>query len=199
MSAIAGGVAVLAILGGFAVALLTVSAAIAVTKRPHAEHEETGTAARDGDDLVVTVGSPLPPECLLCGEPSSYRVPPSALLRNLGAHPDAALALSGMGLPLCASHFHTQQRFERDVAIGATGAFLVFVVNVGALLLLGGGHSALMLLPGALAFAAVFAYSVTRRPGHLFVGRATVRHVRIHGVAQMLLDTLPSVTAESNH
>lgn len=194
MSWWSGGIAAIAILGGFAVVMLTVAAVVGRAQRPSPEVEETGVASRDGNNLVVTVGSPLPPRCVLCGDASSYRVPASALLRNLGAHPDAAAALTATRLPLCDAHARVQERFERNVAVAAATAFLVLLVNVAVLLAPGGHHSAVMLTPAALAFVAVFAYSVARRPGKLFVGRATLRHVRIAGVGRELLDSLPPLT-----
>ncbi len=194
---LSSGVVTIAVLGGFAVVMLTVAALIGSTKRPRPETEPSGVAWRDGDDLVVTVGLPLPPRCLLCGDPSSYRVAPSALLRNLGARPDAALALNGNRLPLCDVHYAAQHHFERNVALSSTGAFVVLVVNTVVLIASGALDWAVMFLPSLMAFGGVFTYSLARRPGRLLAGRATVRHVRIRGASQALLDTLPSFTMET--
>jgi hypothetical protein len=75
-------------------------ASVAVTPAPsYGWSPPPSQAWRDGEDLVIKVGTPLPPLCVFCGQPAVAGIRTAI---NGRGHPLAGLQLAGLRFPVCA-------------------------------------------------------------------------------------------------
>ena len=86
-------------------------------------HPPAPQAWRDGDDLVVRAGTPLPPICVFCGRPAVAGIRTAV---NSRGHAIAGLQIAGLRIPVCEEHL----RRNRAAWVSASVAAVVVVVTV---------------------------------------------------------------------
>jgi hypothetical protein len=86
-------------------------------------HPPPAQAWRDGDELVIRAGAPLPPICVFCGQPAVAGIRTGI---NARGHSIASLQLIGLRIPVC----EDDRRRNRAVWMGALVNLVVVIVVV---------------------------------------------------------------------